>query len=155
LHFAERNHQVALDVKHNYLLSFSVHDISLSYSSLPYEGVVQITTGGGTKNVCWQSLKNSAKDVFCRQLGYGYLFIPLLNVSAPTDAKSATFSGSIDCNGSEKYLSQCSITSSANKSCSEFSHIHCTGKIKCISRNDLGDDPRKVNEKEKSSYTKK
>ena len=104
--------------------------MSLSYSSLPYEGVVQITTDSGTKNVCWQSLKNQAKYIVCRQLGYYYRPRLLVNISTPTDAKNATFSGSINCNGEEKYLSQCSINASASQSCSELSYIECKcGKI--------------------------
>jgi hypothetical protein len=52
-------------------------------------------------------------------------------VSAPTDAKDETFSGNIDCNGGEKYLSQCSITASASESCSGSSYIGCKcGEIK-------------------------
>ncbi|CAB4032471.1 retinoschisin-like, partial, partial [Paramuricea clavata] len=101
-----------------------VHDVSLSYSSLPYKGVVQITTDSGTKNVCWKSLKNQAKDIICRHLGYNGIF-SLVNISTPTDAKNATFSGSINCNGEEKYLSQCSITASTGDSCSELSYIQC------------------------------
>ena len=106
--------------------------MSLSYSSLPYEGVVQITTDSGTKNVCWQSLKNSAKETVCRELGHDGVYF-LVNISTPTNAKGETFSGSINCNGHERYLSQCSITASANESCSELSYIQCEcGKIKRI-----------------------
>ena len=104
--------------------------MSLSYSSLPYKGVVQITTDSGTKNVCWKSLKNQAKDIICRHLGYNGIF-SLVNISTPTDGKNSTFSGSINCNGEEKYLSQCSITASAGDSCSELSYIQCKcGTIK-------------------------
>ena len=109
---------------------FVVHDVYLSNSSLPYKGVVQITTDGGTKCVCWESLQNYwAKQTVCRHLGYGRSY-SLVNVSAPTDAKNATFSGSIKCNGGEKYLSQCSITASVSQSCSGLSYIQCKcGKI--------------------------
>ena len=105
---------------------FVVHDLSLSYSFVPYEGVVQITTDNGTKNVCWQSLKNQAKGTVCRHLGYSWLY-SLINITTPTDAKDATFSGSINCNGEEKYLSQCSINASASESCSELSYMKCIG----------------------------
>ena len=108
-----------------FFIFLSVRDISLSYSALPYEGVVQITTDSGTKNVCWGSLKNwVARDAVCRHLGYegGYF---LINVSITTDAKHATFPGSISCNGEEKYLSECSINSSSSESCSALSYIHC------------------------------
>ena len=103
--------------------------MSLSNSSVPYKGVVQITTDSGTKNVCWQSLKNRAEDTVCRHLGYywDYSFVSLFT---PTDGKDATFSGSINCNGEEKYLSQCSISASARENCSELSYIVCAGKIK-------------------------
>ena len=107
--------------------------MSLSYTSLPYEGVVQITIDSGTKNVCWQSLKNQAKDIVCRHLGYYHSPRSFVNISTPTDAKNATFSGSIKCNGKEKYLSQCSINASASQSCSELSYIQCKyGKMKRI-----------------------
>ena len=57
----------------------------------------------------------------------------LVNISTPTDAKTTTFSGSITCNGREKYLSQCSINASASESCSELSYIQCKcGKMKRI-----------------------
>ena len=106
--------------------------MSLSYSSLPYEGAVQITTDSGTKNVCWQSLKNRARETVCHDLGHDGVY-SLVKMSTPTDAKDATFSGSINCNGQEKYLSQCSINASASESCSELSYIRCKcGEIKRI-----------------------
>ena len=106
--------------------------MSLSYSSLPYKGVVQITIDGGTKNVCWQSLEQNymAISTVCRHLGQSNAYYSLVNISTPTDAKNATFSGSINCNGKEKYLSQCSITASVNERCSELSYIRCRGKRK-------------------------
>jgi hypothetical protein len=108
--------------------------VSLSYSSLPYEGVVQITIDSETKNVCSLSLQQNynAMSTVCRHLGYdsGYF---LVGRSTPTDDKNATFSGSINCNRNERYLSQCSITASANESCSELSYIQCKcGKMKRI-----------------------
>ncbi len=110
---------------------FVVRDVSLSYSSVPYKGVVQITTESGTKNVCWQSsMRNLATYIVCRHLGYSRAY-SFVNVSTPTNAKDATFSGSINCNGEEKYLSQCSINVSANESCSGLLYIECipAGKI--------------------------
>ncbi len=109
---------------HFVLRVFVVRDLSLSYSSVPYKGVVQITTDSGTKNVCWQSLKNQAKDIVCRHLGYDELY-SVVNISIPANAKDATFSGSINCNGEEKYLSQCSINALASESCSGLSYIEC------------------------------
>ena len=106
--------------------------MSLSYSTaVPFEGIVQIVTDGGIKNVCWESLKNSAKHTVCRHLGY-YEATSLINVSATANVKHAIFSGSIDCNGEEKYLSQCSINASKSESCSQLSFIHCIpfGKYK-------------------------
>ena len=109
---------------------FVARDVSLSYSSVPYKGVLQITTDSGTKNVCWQSSLNLDKDIVCHHLGY-YNAYSLVNISTPTDAKDATFPGSINCNGEEKYLSQCSINASASESCSGLSYIGCIpgGKI--------------------------
>ena len=98
--------------------------MSLSYSSVPYKGVLQITTDNGTKNVCWESLKNNAKYAVCRHLGYKWPYT-LVNVSASIDAKHAIFSGSIKCTGEEKYLSQCSINASPSESYSQLSYIHC------------------------------
>jgi hypothetical protein len=117
----------------NVLFVFVVHDVSRSYSPLPYEGVVQITTDSWTKNVCSQGLQNyEAMSTICRHLGYDG-GCSLVNISTPTDAKNATFSGSINCNGREKYLSQCSIHASAGESCSELSYIRCKcGKMKRI-----------------------
>ena len=60
----------------------------------------------------------------CRHLGYDYGYF-LVNISTPTDAKNATFSGSMNCNNGDRYLSQCSITASTNESCSELSYIQC------------------------------
>ncbi len=104
--------------------------MSLSYSSVPYKGIVQITTDIGKKNVCWQSLNYNAMRTVCRQLGY-YRAYSLVNVSTATNAKDTTFYGSISCIGEEKYLSQCSINASASESCSELSYIECipVGKI--------------------------
>ena len=107
--------------------------MSLSYSSLPYEGVVQITTDSGTKNVCWQSLQQNVKalETVCHQLA-GTGFHVLVNISTPTDVKNATFSGSINCKN-DRYLSQCSITASTSESCSELAYIQCKcGKMKQI-----------------------
>ena len=105
--------------------------MSLSYSTaVPFEGIVQIVADGGIKNVCWESLKNSAKHTVCRHLGY-YRTSSLINVSTTADVKHAIFSGSINCNGEEKYLSQCSINAKS-ESCSQLSFIHCIpfGKYK-------------------------
>ena len=101
-----------------------VDGVSLSHSSLPNEGFVQIVTKySGTKSVCWQSLKNSADDVVCRQMGY-IRKDSLVKQPAPLSAKDKIFSGSINCNGGEKYLSRCS-TNSSTKGCSELSYIKC------------------------------
>ena len=78
--------------------------VSLSYSSLPNEGFVQIATKySGTKSVCWQSLTNEAANIVCRQLGYTRM---ASNVSkVPPSNQDAIFSGSMECNGGEKNLS--------------------------------------------------
>ena len=119
---------IALHDKIRYLISLRfivVHDVSLSYSSVPYKGVLQITTDSETKNVCWESSLNyHARITVCRYLGYSYPY-SFVNVSIPTDAKDATFSGSINCNYGVRYLSQCSITVSASESCSGLSYIEC------------------------------
>ncbi len=120
---------IALHDKIDNLISlrvFVVRHVSLSYSSVPYKGVVQVTTDSGTTNVCWESLKNYyyARDIVCRQLGYPRVY-SFGNVSIPTDAKHATFCGNINCNYQMKYLSQCSITVSASDRCSGLSYIEC------------------------------
>ena len=105
-------------------LFFLVDNVLLSYSSLPNEGFVQIVTKtSGTKSVCWQSLKNNADDVICRQLGYASA-TSHFNKPVPSESTVERFSGSIDCNGGEKDLSQCSITTST-QTCSELSYIKC------------------------------
>ncbi len=96
--------------------------VSLSSSSLPNEGFVQIKYNG-TKSVCWQSLKNSAGDVVCRQMGY-IRRDSLVEKPAPSGIKDEIFSGSINCNGGENDLRQCSIDAST-KSCSELSYMKC------------------------------
>ena len=95
----------------------------LTSSSLPNEGFVQIITDKGTKSVCGKSLLNNAKNVICTQLGYERSD-SLVQLAAPLDNKDAIFSGNIDCNGGEKNLSQCSITTSS-ESCSKLSYIKC------------------------------
>ena len=102
---------------------FVVDGVSLSYSTLPNEGFVQILTKySGTKSVCWQSLKNQAANIVCRQLGYKRMSSYVNKV--PSSNQDAIFSGSIECNGGEKNLSQCSITIS-DESCLEISYIKC------------------------------
>ena len=96
--------------------------MSLSYSSLPNEGFVKITTDSGIKNVCWQSLGN-AKDVVCRQLGYKAVD-SLVEKAAPSDLKHENFSGSIVCSDGDTKLSQCSVTTSS-QNCSAFSYLKC------------------------------
>ena len=110
---------------------FAVHSVFLSNSSVPYKGVVQITTGNGTKNVCWKSLKNSAKHRICRYLGYTYAQSLVKRPTTKND-KVATFSGSIDCDDDwrQRYITQCSINASTSETCSEISYIHCVnGKV--------------------------
>ena len=103
---------------------FAVEGVSLAHSSLPNEGFVKIRTKySGNKSVCWKSLKNSANDVVCRQMGYNRS-VSLVKQPAPSDIKDEIFSGSIKCNGGENYLSQCAIDAST-KSCSELSYINC------------------------------
>ncbi len=98
--------------------------VFLSNSSLPNEGLVQIVTKySGNNSVCWQSLKNSADDVVCRQMGY-IRKDSLVEKPAPSGIKDEIFSGSINCNGGENDLSQCLINAST-KSCSELSYIKC------------------------------
>ena len=98
--------------------------VLLSNSSLPNEGFVQIVTKlSGTQSVCWHSLKNNADDVICRHLGYTTL-TSHFNKPVPSGNTEKTFSGSIDCNGEEQDLSQCSIATST-QTCSELSYIKC------------------------------
>ncbi len=103
----------------------------LSNSSLPYKGVVKIVTANGTESVCWKRLKNKAKDVVCRYLGYDKAE-SLVKKLAPTNDKDVTFSGRIDCINDlfYKYLSQCSISASTKETCSEVSYIHCVNEGK-------------------------
>ena len=98
--------------------------MSLANSSLPNEGFVQIITDSGTKSVCEESLLNDAKNVVCVSLGYKEVVSPAPMTAPPSHNKEAIFSGSINCNGGEKNLSQCSITNSS-ESCSELSYITC------------------------------
>ena len=107
-----------------FCFSFAVDGVFLSNSSLPNEGFVKIQTKySGNKSVCWESLKNNADDVVCRQMGYNRS-VSLVNQPAPSDIKDEIFSGSINCNGGEKYLSQCAINAST-KICSELSYLKC------------------------------
>ena len=107
-----------------FYFSYEVDGVSLSNSSLPNEGFVKIRTKySGNKSVCWESLKNSADDVVCRQMGYNRS-VSLVKQPATSDMKDEIFSGSINCNGEENYLSQCAIDAST-KSCSELSYIKC------------------------------
>jgi hypothetical protein len=103
--------------------------VSLSNSSLPNEGFVQIITDSGTKNVCGKSLLNNTKNVVCAQLGYKKEG-SLVEKAVPPNNKDAIFSGSIACNGGEKNLSQCSVTVAPSESCSELSYIKCKYLLK-------------------------
>ena len=100
-----------------------MHDVFLLHPSLPNEGLLQITTDNGTKSVCRKSLDNNDLKVICPHLGY-----PVrrdISLTAVSSVKNdEIFSGSINCKGGERDLSQCSITSS-NESCSELSYIKC------------------------------
>ena len=102
---------------------FLVLGVFLSNSSLPNEGFLQIITDNGTKSVCGESLLNNAKNVVCAQLGY-QRSDSLVQMAVPSDNKDPIFSGSINCNGGTKNLSQCSITTSS-ESCSKLSYIKC------------------------------
>ena len=114
----------------SFLDFFVVNNVLLSNSTLPNEGFVKIVTElSGTQSVCWQSLKNNADDIICRQLGYTSL-TSQFNKPVPSGSTDHIFSGSIDCNGEEQDLSQCSITTSS-KTCSELSYIKCKFFRKC------------------------
>ena len=106
---------------------FPVHEVSLSHSLVPYKGFVQIIIDGRKMNVCWTrsypSL-SSYRYIVCRHLGYHYAH-SYVNMSAPMDFKHSTFSGTINCYGDEKYLSQCSITASTGESCFGVQYIDC------------------------------
>ena len=105
-----------------------VHDVFLLHSSLPNEGLLQITTGKGTKSVYRKSLDDKDLRVICIQLGYAGSGD--ISSTAPSSVKNdKIFSGSINCKGGERGLSQCSITSST-ESCSELSYIKC----KCLNK---------------------
>ncbi|XP_028416934.1 uncharacterized protein LOC114541147 [Dendronephthya gigantea] len=100
------------------------HDVTLSHSSLPFKGVVQISTDSGTVDVCWKSLKKYPDSrILCRSLGYDELN-SFVNVPVPADFKDAVFSGTFTCSDREKSLSQCLIVAS-NQTCSELTYIEC------------------------------
>ena len=100
-------------------------DVRLSSSSLPNEGFVQIVTKyNGIKSVCWNSLKYKTKDVVCDQLGYKNIESYTQEIPRSSDTNVDVFSGDINCDGTESYLSQCSIINST-ASCSELSYIKC------------------------------
>ena len=100
-------------------------DVRLSSSSLPNEGFVQIVTKyNGIKSVCWNSLKNKAKDVVCNQLGYKNIESYSKKTLPSSDSNVEMISGDINCDGPESYLSQCSIITSTSN-CSELSYIKC------------------------------
>ena len=82
-----------------------------------------VTKTSGTRSVCWQSLKNNTDDVICLQLGYAAA-TSHFNKTVPSGSTDEIFSGSIDCSGGEKHLSQCSITTST-QTCLELSYIKC------------------------------
>ena len=116
--------------------------MSLSYSPLPYKGILQIITDNGTKNVCSGSLNNEAHRAVCDRLRYSnrfyyfyyhfhyhyYYSYFVANVSIPVDAKEATFSGSISCFHEVQFLSQCPFRASSSENCSRLAYINCTGK---------------------------
>ena len=100
-------------------------DVRLSSSSLPNEGFVQIITKyNGIKSVCGDSLKNKAKDVVCHQLGYKNTQSYTKKTPPSSDSNVERISGDINCDGTERDLSQCSINTST-ASCSELSYIKC------------------------------
>ena len=100
-----------------------MHDVFLSHSSLPNEGLLQITTENGTKSVCWESLDISAPNIICRQLGYAQSG-DISSTALSSDTNNEIFSGSIKCNRKFRSLLQCSIISST-AICSNFSYIKC------------------------------
>ena len=103
---------------------FPVEDVSLSQSLVPYKGFVQIIIDGRKMNVCWQRSYSYYRYIVCRYLGYGSAY-SYVNMSAPMDLKHSTFSGTMNCNGNDKYLSQCSIAASTGESCFGLSYIEC------------------------------
>ena len=109
----------------NLFAFFTAYNVSLSHSLVPYNGFVQITIDGRKTNVCWQrSHSNNVRRILCRDLGYSSAY-SYVNKYAPTDFKDSTFSGTINCDGQEKYISQCSISALWPKSCSGLSYLQC------------------------------
>ncbi|XP_028397384.1 uncharacterized protein LOC114521168 [Dendronephthya gigantea] len=103
--------------------NFCVRGISLSNSSLPNEGIVQITANNWTRSVCAGSLTNKANDVVCVQMGYKRAD-SVVNTPVLPDSKDEMFSGTINCNDDDNDLSYCSFTVTAS-SCSQLSYIKC------------------------------
>ena len=100
-------------------------DVRLSSSSLPNEGFVQIDTKNNViKSVCGDTLKNKAKDVVCHQLGYKSIQSYTKKTPPSSDTNIERISGDINCDGTERDLSQCSIITSI-ASCSKLSYIKC------------------------------
>jgi hypothetical protein len=121
-----------LNITNPNLFVFVVDGVSLSYSSLPNEGFVKISTDSGIKNVCWKSLGN-AKDVVCLELGYKQAD-SLVEKATPSDLKDEIFSGSIVCDDGDTKLLQCSVTNSS-QTCSKLSYLKCkflTKKMTCV-----------------------
>ena len=102
---------------------YIVISVLLDHSSLPNEGFVQILTDNGTKGVCRESLDNKHLRVICRELGYDGRGKLASKAPAP-DTNDEIFSGSIDCDGGERSLSQCSFKTST-QSCLKLSYIKC------------------------------
>ncbi|XP_028416864.1 uncharacterized protein LOC114541079 [Dendronephthya gigantea] len=97
--------------------------LSLTNSSLPNEGIVQITANNWTKSVCAGSLNNKAKNVVCAHMGYKRAE-SVVNTSVLPDSKDEIFSGTINCNHDDNDLTFCSFTNSTS-SCSQLSYIKC------------------------------
>jgi hypothetical protein len=95
----------------------------LSHSSAPSKGILQISVGSETTNVCGEGLKKTDADVVCRHLGYQKAY-SLMSIPNPMDVKAATISR-LYCSGNHIKLSQCKVTIADSKSCLQLSYIEC------------------------------
>ena len=95
---------------------------------MPYKGVIQITTDAGIKNLCLESLSNAnwwPVTSVCLHLGYDGRSTSSTGVSVPSNAKEATFSGSIKCSSGQLVSNWCSISFSPNHSCFWLANMNC------------------------------
>ncbi|XP_046858707.1 uncharacterized protein LOC124452165 [Xenia sp. Carnegie-2017] len=95
------------------------HDVSLSQSNLPNEGLVDVFTKYRNFTICNNGLLRKEKTLVCEHFGYP----TAASLEGSRSLSSSFIPGNVKCDAQVFNLSQCAITQ--NNDCSQYSYVTC------------------------------